>query len=62
LRGRLNVELYNNEREIRGLDNVLDLKLGYVIGELISTVDTNEKEELSSSNWSINQTAFRAAL
>jgi hypothetical protein len=52
LRGRLNVELYNNEREIRGLDNVLDPKVGYVIGELISTVDTNEKEELSSSNWS----------
>jgi hypothetical protein len=44
-RGRLNVELYNNEREIRGLDNVLDPKVGYVIGELISTiVDTNEKE------------------
>jgi hypothetical protein len=28
LRGRLNVELYNNEREIRGLDNVLDPKVG----------------------------------
>jgi hypothetical protein len=38
LRGRLNVELYNNEREIRGLDNVLDPKVGYVIGELISTM------------------------
>jgi hypothetical protein len=37
-RGRLNVELYNNEREIRGLDNVLDPKVGYVIGELISTI------------------------
>lgn len=53
-RGRLNVELYNNEREIRGLDNVLEPKSGYVMGELLSTVlDRNEDKNGEKSGMMI---------